>query len=628
MITRQLLDTGAFVLSWAIALGWLSANAGAAADPPASLEDLHAAMQQVIDRDRLPGAGVALVADGEVLWCGGFGKADLAADVEIDCDTQFRVGSISKTFIALAMLRLAEDGRIDLDAHVADVAPEVRIDNRWDATNPVTVATLLEHTAGFDDMTFGEVYNRSDPDIPLRAVFEKFPEPQRVRWPPGTQTSYSNPGYGVAGFLVEKVSGQPWTDYVRTTLLVPLGITVGDFDLTAANRAALAQGYRADREPVPYREIYLRPAGDLKASPREMARLVQFFLDRGSVDGTALVPAAAIDRMEFPRTPLSARHGLRLGYGLGNYADVRGGVTTHGHDGGIDGFLSSFRYMPSERWGYVVLVNSDAAGKAAGDLTLLATEFLSKAFARVAPAATTTVDTRELEHVAGYYTPRAPRNQLLAFLEDLAGGLVIRVEDGRLTRAHLFGQHEPLHPMGNGRFRAEQDPEATVLFFEDQESAYYSAYGDERISLAERVNPIWPCARIAILAISVALMVSALLFGAVWILRLVFGRMKGVAHIAVRALPLAACLVLLGTLFAGAQSFQQIGQLGFFSVLVFVGTLVFPILAVLGAWFALRVPRAEIDRRVHIHSLLVSIACVVIAAFFAAWHLIGLRMWG
>src|SRR5580704_17427538 len=170
---------------------------------PKTLPDLQKAMKDVVDKAHLPGAGVALVSNGELLWCGGFGKADLGSGREVTCETQFRVGSISKTFVALALLMLQEEGKINLEARLQDVAPEVPVKNGWEAEDPVRIVNLLEHTAGFDDMEASEVYTLRDPyDYPLLDVFKRFHKPLEVRWPPGTRMSYSNPGYGVAGYLI------------------------------------------------------------------------------------------------------------------------------------------------------------------------------------------------------------------------------------------------------------------------------------------------------------------------------------------------------------------------------------------------------------------------------------------
>src|SRR6266853_4888233 len=129
---------------------------------PKSVEELKKAMKDVLDKEHVPGAGVALVANGEVLWCSGIGEADIAAKRAINCDTEFRVGSISKTFVALALLKLQEEGRINLYARLQDVVPEIPFRNRWEAMRPVRIVHLLEHTAGFDDMEPSEVYNLRD----------------------------------------------------------------------------------------------------------------------------------------------------------------------------------------------------------------------------------------------------------------------------------------------------------------------------------------------------------------------------------------------------------------------------------------------------------------------------------
>jgi CubicO group peptidase (beta-lactamase class C family) len=310
---------------------------------PKTLEELQKAMRDVLEKNHVPGAGVALVSKGELLWCGGIGKADLATRREVTCDTEFRTGSVSKSFVALALLKLQEEGLINFYARLEDVAPEIPMKNAWEAKQPVRIVNLLEHTAGFDDMRFSEIYNRLGPaDYPLLKVLQEHPGPQTVRWAPGTRFSYSNPGYGVAGYLIEKVSGEPFETYIQRNILDPLGITRGDFRLTDGDREFLAQGYNGNPpRAVPYKNIYLRPAGDMKASAGELALLVQFFLQRGKTGEMQLLKPETIGRMEYPETTAAAQHGLRAGYGLGNYSTLEGGVVTHGHDGGIDGFLSS-----------------------------------------------------------------------------------------------------------------------------------------------------------------------------------------------------------------------------------------------------------------------------------------------
>jgi CubicO group peptidase (beta-lactamase class C family) len=597
---------------------------------PKTLPELQKAMKDVLDKEHVPGAGMALVANGEVLWCGGIGEADLAAKRAAGCDTEFRVGSISKTFVALSLMKLQEEGKINLYARLQDVAPEIPFKNPWEATHPVRIVNLLEHTAGFDDMEPSEVYNVKDRyDFPLLDVFKRFTEPQTARWPPGTRMSYSNPGNAVAGYLIEKTTGKPFDHYIRETFLRPMGMEHADYPFTAANRALLATAYEGNPpKPSTYPFIYLRPAGDLKASPGELAKVVQFLLRRGTVGDVQLVKPESILRMEAPETTLAAKNGLRLGYGLCNYSSVESGVVTHGHDGGIDGFISSYRYMPEQNWGYIILLNSDNSQQALESLNHLAIDFLSKDFPKFQQPVTA-VPAKAMEMFAGYYAPRAPRSQLFAFVDDLTGGTRIRVINGKLTRSGLFGRSEPLLPVGKNLFRGEKEPEGTTVFFttETGDLAVVSS-GLDGIGYSERSNLALPYIRIALLSLCLFFMLTSLPYALVWLFMKLVGAMKEVRHFSVRVAPLLATLsLLLVPLCLSRLSGAQIGSFNLWTAGIFLGTSLFPILSVIGFVLVLRVPKEEIHRGVRIHSLLVSSACCVITGFFWSWHLLALRLW-
>jgi len=587
-------------------------------------------MKDVLDKEHVPGAGLALVANGEVLWCGGIGQADIAANRAVSCDTEFRVGSISKTFVALALLKLQEEGKINLYARLQDVAPEIPFKNRWEATHPVRIVNLLEHTAGFDDMEFSEVYNLRDRyDFPLLEVFKRFRKPQAARWPPGTRMSYSNPGNAIAGYLIEKVTGKPFDQYIRDTFLRPLGMERADYPFTDANKPLLAAAYHGNPpKAVGYPFIYLRPAGDLKASPGELAKLVQFLLRRGKTEEGQLVKPESILRMEGPETTLAAKNGLRLGYGLCNYSSVEGGVVTHGHDGGIDGFVSSYRYMPEQNWGYVVLLNSTNSGRALHDLNLLAIDFLSRGFPKPQQAVINP-PARDLEKFAGFYAPRAPRTQIFAFLDDFAGGTRIRVIKGKMTRSGLFGQPVPLLCVGKNAFRSDKEPEGTMIFFTNEfGDMAIAGSGLEGIPYSERSSLIMPFIRIALLSLCLFFMLTSLPFALVWLFLKLFGAMKDVRHLSVRVAPLLATLAFLivSLCFLNLKG-SHIGSLNLWTAGIFLGTFFFPLLSITGLVLVLRVPKDEIHRGVRIHSLLVSSACCVVTGFLLSWHLLALRLW-
>ena len=196
---------------------------------------------------------------------------------------------------------------------------------------------------------------------------------------------------------------------------------------------------------------------------------------------------------------------------------------SHGHNGGIDGFFSTYRYMPEQNWGYVALLNSSNSGRALTDMNRLAIDFLSKDFPKPQQAAIHPT-AGELDKFAGFFAPRAPRNQIFAFLDDLAGGTRIRVINGKLTRSGLFGQPEPLLCVGKNLFRGEKEPEGTTIFFttESGEMAVVSN-GIDGIPYSERSSLALPFLRIAIFTLCLFLMLTSLPFALVWLVRKLFG---------------------------------------------------------------------------------------------------------
>src|SRR5258708_5220022 len=144
--------------------------------PPANIEELKSAVAAILKKYDIPGIGIALVTKDKVVFTGGVGKADVAANRDVTADTMFRVGSITKSFVALRALQLVEQHKLDLDEKVAEAAPEIPVLNLWEATNPVTLAGLLEHTAGFDDFPLAEFYDfDAPPEKRLRWTLTPFP---------------------------------------------------------------------------------------------------------------------------------------------------------------------------------------------------------------------------------------------------------------------------------------------------------------------------------------------------------------------------------------------------------------------------------------------------------------------
>src|SRR5580658_4626297 len=599
---------------------------------PANIDELKSAVAAILKKYNVPGAGIALVTKDKVVWTGGVGKADLATNRDVTADTMFRVGSITKGFVALSALQLAERGKLSLDEKVSDVAPEIPVVNPWESTNSVTLAQLLEHTAGFDDFSLAEFYDfNSPPDNPrpLQWTLTHFQGPEHVRWKPGTRMSYSNPGYGLAGYIVEKTAGVPLEDYIAGNILRPLGMTHSDMELTPAVKDALAQGY-AGGSPVPYFPIFLRPAGEMKSSPNEMARFVRMMLNRGELDGVRIVSAESIARMETPETSLAARAGLKYGYGLGNYADVSKAIVTHGHDGGIDGYLSRYAYIPEDGVGYFFSINSSSGGgfEAINDLLF---DYVTRDLAKPKePAVPLGVGAKLL---LGYYEPAAPRQEKLKFLGLLVGGLNLDLHHGALYIKPLFGRPTKLVPVGPNLFRTERQSVASTIFAVDGSGNQVMVTAFSPLMPLPfyyvRTDPDWPMIRLVLILSALILMLSSILFAPIWIGRKLLGRIRTMTHLSVRVVPLLAVITFVASYYPALGYAQALDLVrpDFVTMMLFLGSYIFAILSVAGLVLAIASFRWPINRVARTHSMLVSAACVGIAWYLAYWGFIGLRIW-
>ena len=331
------------------------------AQPPVNFEELRAAIELEMKKSNVPAVGVAVVdADGSI-WAASLGVANKEKKLAADADTQFRIGSTSKMFVALAILKLQEEGRVKLTDKVRDLVPEVKFENQWESTNPILVGHLLEHTTGWDDMHLPE-YAYSDPTpVTLKQGLDFHPHSRISRWVPGTRMSYCNSGPPVAAAIVEKITGQRFEDYVREKFFGPIGMEHATYfadDYYAQHGAMLYQNGRIQ----PYWHISLRPAGAINASPNDMLQFLQFFLHRGVVADKALISEQSLHRMETPQTTLGAVAGTETGYGLANYSSYHRGFRYQGHNGGVMGGLTELAYCPELGVGHVIMINCGDGG--------------------------------------------------------------------------------------------------------------------------------------------------------------------------------------------------------------------------------------------------------------------------
>ncbi len=347
----------------------------------------------------IAGAVVIIVKDGQVLTQRGFGYADIAARRRVDPQTTlFRPGSISKLFTWTAVMQLVEQGKLELDADV----------NRYlDFTippfegKPVTMRNIMTHTPGFEAaLKHLIVFQGSGPVPPLGdAVKERLPK--RV-FAPGTTGAYSNYAVGLAGYIVQRVSGMPFEDYIERKVFAPLGMTQATFrqPLPAALAPFMAKGYRlASLEPEPYEFVTLPPAGSLAVSAADMAKFMIAHLDQGA---GLMQPATARMMHEPAHVAVPGVDRMALGF----IEQRINGLAAIGHGGDAINFHSDLWLLPAQHVGLFMSMNSAGIGNATHVIRLaLFQQFGKRYFAQARAAARTELSTAK-EHarmLAGSY---------------------------------------------------------------------------------------------------------------------------------------------------------------------------------------------------------------------------------
>lgn len=447
------------ILAMTLSLGIPAGSARAdAIDVPALLDRLEALRSQ----HGIAGVGLVIVADGNVAHEGGLGLADRATGRAADGRTRWRIGSITKSFTALATLVAAHDHGFTLDDPVRALVPDAPFTNRWEATDPVRVVHLLEHTAGLFDMTRREFDSNDPAPLTLAQAFAVDPTSREARWPPGRYTSYSNSGAGLAALVIERRTGQRFEEFVGKRILAPLGMRESTFFPAPVGRDRLATGYDRDGvTPIPYWHTLYRAFGGLDTSLGDMGRYVRWLIDPSTA---SVVPAETVQRMARPRSTSSAAAGLEYGYGLGLYSYVHGGLVLTGHGGDADGYLSRLGFHRDSRRGYFLVINA-YHGDALAAMQEAVEDALFSSVPRPSPPTIHAMEPAALQRLAGCYVPVTRRFANEGPPEDPP--LRVLVEDNHLVTMAADGPLKALIPVTDRLFRRADEPVATSAFVDD-----------------------------------------------------------------------------------------------------------------------------------------------------------------
>ncbi len=397
---------------------------------------------QTLAQFQAPGVVVTFVRDTEILLSKGYGWANISAEEIINPNTTvFRAGSISKSFVATAVMQLYEQGLLNLSADINDYLPTLTINDTY-PDQPITMSHLLTHTAGFD-----EVWNVSfeaDSELITLPDFLRSNVPLRI-FPPGEATTYSNYGYALAGYIVELIAGVPFSQYVNTSILDPLGMNSSGFEQPFSPKSFtnFAQGYvisnESEFEPMDLYYFSPYPAGSFYTTGRDISKFMLAHLNNGTYNNQSILNETTI---HFMHEKQFSHHPQLEGFCYGFYEYFANDIRAIHHAGDLYGFASELMLFPDYNFGYFISQNSVGNGLRDYFTAVFVNEFLPGEYS--SPVSTSDFKDRMHLYTGTYWHTRYPHELYEQYKESIPFSsidlLVNEYLNLLLTNITQFGQ--------------------------------------------------------------------------------------------------------------------------------------------------------------------------------------------
>jgi len=383
-----------------------------------------------IERDDIAGATIAVVKDGQVIFAKGYGYSDVKKRTPVSAsDTLFRPGSISKLFTWTAVMQLVQQGKIDLDRNVNDYL-DFKIPDTF--PQPITMRNIMTHTSGYGE-TIDDLFVPDVKDLTDLRTYVVNHMPKRI-FPAGTVPAYSNYATTLAGYIVQRVSGKPFNDYIQENIFTPLGMQHTTFaqPLPGNLKPMMSNGYRMASVPAgPWEVVQAWPAGSVSTTATDMTHFMLAHLANGEYNGARILNPETAQLMHSRQY---AAHPEMNGMCLGFYEETRNGHRIIGHGGDTEFFHSDLHLILDAGVGFFVSYNSAGNGQDS-DRGVLWHKFLERYFPYTPPAGAAVPDAaKDAAEVSGLYnSSRRPEGDLLAGLAMLGQTKVYTNDDGTIS---------------------------------------------------------------------------------------------------------------------------------------------------------------------------------------------------
>lgn len=595
-----------------------------------TLSELESSIQRVLTKTNTAGAGVVLVSGNETIFLKGFGKADIKNNIDVNENTMFRLGSVSKVYVALAILKLQEEGRINLKDKVCDLIPEVEINNPWKDEYPIRVEHLLEHSTGWSYWHFAELGSDDPKPKTLKEALDYCPKSRISTFVPGTRILESNVGSATAAYLVEKISGLSFEDYVDKYLFEPMGMESMTYLESDQYKKTGAKLYDNGIE-LNYFNILYRPAAALNGSPKDMARMVKFFINRGELNDNRILSDASLQRMERSESMGDlSKSKLFKGHGLSNDARNFKNFVYKGYSGSLPGGNANFGYLPKYKLGYGIMIN-DGNEEAVSTIAYLIKHYQTQNLTQE-PVKADNSNYEIVDFPAGYYTIINAKIDKIGFIERIKNIQKVWVKNDTLfSKSILKGNTSRKYlPVGNNEFRLVGSDEISLALINDPLDGEILVSYD----FFKQISSLWAYTLLFIFWSFYLVLISTIFFGLLRVLIYLFGKKKNKIALKVCLWPLITnsfIFIIIFSIMIKVQTrydmFQVFGTMNLISVLILICSIAYAFASIWSVFYILNKFRVKMSKFFYLHSALAAILNLIIMLYFLANGLIGIPTW-
>ena len=510
---------------WPLLLALLAAGSGCEPKPPPSFtpprEPWQSALHAALARHGLLGVGFTIARRGQVLVAEQVGTADYATGRPVTADTYFAIGSAGKILIAMTLLSLVADGKVDLNEPLSTLAPEIPFPSPFARQGQVTLAHLLEHSHGVEAIAgpwFLPPGVKPPPLMALATTPDAFPL-QMLR-PPGRFYQYTNFAYMLVTYIIEKRGGAPYFEQLSRRILAPLGMTQTRM-LSDVPDSQLALGHAPHSwERVEPLRIAAPAVGGLAMTTRDMGRLLRTLLGGGALDGVRVLPEALVKRAGRSEAGPAASYRFNVGFGIGFLLSSTPEGRFAIHTGKMDGYGTCVAVNFEQDLGMALMTNTHFGGRLVEPEAFDAFASVLRAIGipRPEPMPAVPVSEALARELPGTYVDAAPL-VVLRLVRELTAFRRITFEAGQFYLRSGFGPARRLIPVGPLELRYEDEPHPAVFLIpgaKTGEAALLENYLQFRHDSLSRLAFLWLAALLALGSVALSAGTLAPLLRARW----------------------------------------------------------------------------------------------------------------